>query len=53
MNTKAKRIIALVHPDGMITTEHGWYLGKLADLLDYDQLDKEVEEADENLTNND
>ncbi len=42
--SKPKRIITLVHADGRITTEHGWYIGKLADIVDYDGLEKEAQE---------
>ncbi len=40
--SKPKRIIALVHEDGRITTEHEWHIGMLADLVDYEGLEKEA-----------
>ena len=46
-----KRIITLIHQDGRITTEGGWYIGKLADLVDYDQLDRESADYKDRIMN--
>jgi hypothetical protein len=40
---KAKRLLVDVTESGHILTVHGWYLGKLADSLDYDQLGRKEE----------
>jgi hypothetical protein len=40
---KAKRLLVDVTEDGRISTINGWYLGKLADPVDYDQLGRKEE----------
>ena len=40
---KAKRLLLDVTENGHILTVHGWYLGSLADIVDYDQLGRKEE----------
>ena len=42
-----RKIVVQVHSDGRITTVNGWYIGRLADIVDYDQLEREEKELAE------